>query len=356
MDLKSMINMNRLLSFMEELINTPSVVGYYRQIHEKLEEFAGRYGYEVFYDHRHTAYIRVPGIYSDKTVCLGAHLDTIGLVVRSIEENGWLNVRNLGGVNFHSLEGENVYIHSRSGKTRSGMIINKSHSVHVFDDARSRERDFPEMAIVLDEDVSSKEEVAALGVQPGDLVSVEPRFIMTSSGYIKSRHIDDKACVAILLEILAVLAEREAAPFFDTVFSFPIYEEIGLGGRYVPKEIEEYLALDIGLVGGLQNGSEKKVTIAGADRISPYDWDLTGELLDLSHKYGADSVMDIYYRYSSDATAALVGGNNLAPASIGMGTMTSHGYERTHIDGVFNTCLLALAYVLDRTGEKEDTL
>lgn len=351
MDLKAMINTERLLEVMEEFINTPSVVGYYPQVHKKLEEFAQKHHYAVTYDNRHTAYIHVDGIYSDKTVCLGAHLDTIGMVVRSIEENGWLDVRNLGGVNFHSLEGENVYIHTRSGKTYTGMVICKSHSVHVFDDARSRERDFPEMAIVLDEDVTSKQDVEALGIMPGDLVSVEPRFIVTPSGYIKSRHIDDKANVAILLEILTILDEQQAAPFYDTVFAFPIYEEIGLGGRYVPDEISEYLALDIGLIGGLQNGSEKQVSIAGADRISPYDWDLTNELLDLSRKYDVNSAMDIYYRYGSDATAALEGGDNIAPASIGMGTMASHGYERTHIDGVFNTALLALAYVLDRTNE-----
>lgn len=275
------------------------------------------------------------------------------MVVRAVEDNGWLDVRNLGGVNFHSLEGENVYIHTRKHGTYSGMVICKSHSVHVFDDARSRERDFAEMAILLDEDVSTKEEVKALGIQPGDLVSVEPRFTVTETGYIKSRHIDDKASVAILLEILALLREYELVPQCDTIFAFPINEEIGLGGKFVPDSVDEYLALDIGLVGGIQNGSEKKVSISGADRIAPYDWDHTTMLMDMAQAHDIDYAMDIYYRYASDATAAFQAANNLTPLSIGMGTMNSHGYERTHIDGVVNTCLLTLAYLLDEREGQE---
>ncbi|MBF0580572.1 M20/M25/M40 family metallo-hydrolase [Erysipelotrichaceae bacterium RD49] len=344
------IDANRLVGLMEGLINTPSVVGYYPQIHEYLEVFAREYGYTVTYDNRHTAYIYVEGENpGQEAVVVGAHLDTIGMVVRSISEQGWLNVRNLGGVNFHSVEGENVYVHTRHNGTYSGMLINQSHSVHVFDDARSREREFDQMAVVIDEDVHTKEQVEALDVRPGDLISVEPRFVMTDSGYIKSRHIDDKANAAILLELLALFAENKIKPAYNTYFAFPINEEIGMGGRYVPKEATEYLALDIGLVGGQQAGDEKKVSICGADRVTPYDWALTTELADLAEKYGIDSVLDIYYRYSSDASAALQADNNLAPACIGMGCMTSHGYERTHMDGVLNTAKLTLAYLLDRS-------
>lgn len=335
----------RLLSVMKELIETPSVVGYYPQIHQVLEEMAAEMGFDVEYDRRHTAYIKVPGLNHDKTVCVGAHLDTIGMVVRAIEDNGWLAVRNLGGVNFHSLEGENVTVHTRENGDYTGMVICKDHSVHVFDDAREMERDFPNMKILLDEDVRSKEDVKKLGIQPGDLISVDPRLVITDSGFIKSRHIDDKASAAILIECLHQIAENNLVPACDTWFAFPIYEEIGLGGAYVPEEVDEYLALDIGLVGGMQSGDEKKVTISGADRISPYDWDLTTKLMKLARNNGIDYTMDVYYRYASDATAAIQAGNNIVPATIGMGCMNSHGYERTHIDGVLQTLKLTLAYI-----------
>ncbi len=340
------INDERILATLQALIETPSVVGYYPRIHALLEEFAGGLGLQVEYDKRHTAYIRIPGASHEKTRCLGAHFDTIGMVVRSIEENGWLSVRNLGGLNFHSLEGENVQVHTRFNGDYTGMIICRSHSVHVFDDARELERDFMNMKILLDQDVHSRDEVRALGIRPGDLISVDPKFVLTDTGYIKSRHIDDKASAAVLFECIRLLAENELQPAYDTWFAFPIYEEIGLGGAFVPEEVDEYLALDIGLIGGEQSGDEKKVTISGADRIAPYDWELTSHLIRLAEEKGIDYAADVYYRYGSDATAALNGGNNIVPATIGMGTMNSHGYERTHIDGIKETLKLSMAYIL----------
>lgn len=351
-DIKTLIQPNRLAMFLRPILETPSVVGYYPQIDGYLEKVMDALGYEVEYDNRHTAYVKVKGEDESKTVCLGAHLDTIGLIVRSINEDGTLDVRNLGGVNFHSIEGENVFIHTREAGTYTGTVISKSHSVHVFDDAKERPRDFSTMAVLIDEEVNSKEDVLELGIQPGDLISVDPRFVLTESGFIKSRHIDDKACVACLFEVLSVLAENNLKPAYNTWFAFPIYEEIGLGGSYVPSEVSEYLALDIGLVGGPQSGSEKKVTISGGDRIAPYDWDLTTEIMRLARKYGIDYVMDVYYRYASDATGAFQAGQNLTHASIGMGCMSSHGYERTHMAGIYNTAALALAYVLDRSERK----
>lgn len=339
------IHEERMLQTLQELIETPSVVGYYLQIHQLLEAYMNELNLEVEYDRRHTAYVKIPGRNRRKTVMLGAHFDTIGMVVRSIEENGWLSVRNLGGLNFHSLEGENVHVHTRFDGDYTGMIICKSHSVHVFDDARDLERDFPNMKILLDQDVHDKESVSALGIRPGDLISVDPKYVLTDTGYIKSRHIDDKACAAVLIECIRMIVENEIVPENDTWFAFPIYEEIGLGGAFVPEEVDEYLALDIGLIGGEQSGDEKKVSISGADRISPYDWDLTSKLIRLAEEEGIHYSADVYYRYGSDATAALNGGNNIVPASIGMGCMNSHGYERTHIEGILETLKLSLAYI-----------
>lgn len=154
-----MVKTEEMLKNLEDLINTPSVVGFYPEIHKKLSEMVGNLGYELEFDNKRTAYVRIPGKDSSKTVCVGAHLDTIGLQVRHVMENGWIEVKNLGGVNFHNIEGENVYIHTRSGKTYEGMVICKSHSTHVFDDARSRERDMFNEAILLDEDVSCAKDV-----------------------------------------------------------------------------------------------------------------------------------------------------------------------------------------------------
>lgn len=340
------ISKERLLQNFADLINTPSVVGYYPQIDNLLEQKAEELGYKVEYDKKHTAYIKVKGENSNKVVCFGAHLDTIGMIVRTVDKNGWIQIKNLGGVNFNSLEGENVYIHTRNNKTYTGLVIHQSHSVHVFDDAKEAPRDIKTMRILLDEDVHSDQEVYDLGIEHGDLVSVEPRLNFTNSGYIKSRHIDDKIHVAALLEVLAVLKENSLKPAYDTWFAFPIYEEIGLGGAYIPKEVDEYIALDVGLIGEDYHGDEKNVSIGAADAAIPYDWDVTTKLINTAKSIGITPAVDIFYRYGSDASAGVKCGNNIVPGLFGVACMNTHGYERTHIDGVLKCTELALAYAL----------
>lgn len=341
------VDEKRLVELFEELVNVPSVVAYYPEIDKKMEEIFSSMGYEVSYDNKHTLYVKVKGEDHSKTICFGAHLDTIGMIVRQIDPNGWIQVRTLGGVNFHSLEGENVYIHTRSGKTYEGMVIHQSHSVHVFDDARDSVRDITTMRILLDEDVTSDQDVYALGIDHGDLISVEPRCIVTSSGFVKSRHVDDKACVAALMEAMRIMKEENIVPKYDTWFAFPIFEEIGHGGAYVPKEVDEYIALDIGLIGPHYHGTEKKVCIGAADNFSPYDWELTTKLYDLAKAYDIDACLDVYYHFGSDATAAMRAGNDIKGAVYGMGCMNSHGYERTHICAIKGTCELTLAYLMN---------
>lgn len=338
---------DEMLKDLEELINTPSVVGFYPEIHKKLNEIVSKMGYTLEFDNKRTAYVRIPGKDTSKTVCVGAHLDTIGLQVRHVMENGWIEVKNLGGINFHNIEGENVYIHTRSGKIFEGMVICKSHSVHVFDDARSLERNKDNEAILLDADVSCAKDVYALGIEHGDLISVEPRYKRTESGFIKSRHIDDKAMVAAAIEVLRELKEQNLTPAYNTLFAFPIYEEINHGGAYVPSEVSEYVALDIGLIGPDNHGNEKMVSIGASDNFSPYDWELTNHLIDLAKKHNLHYCVDTYYRFGSDATAAIRAGNNITPAVFGVGCMNSHGYERTSIQAIEDCARLTLAYVLN---------
>lgn len=340
-------NRQALLNNLQTLIETPSVVGYYAQIHPVLEKMVQEYGFEVEYDHRHTAYVRIPGRSHERTRAYSAHLDTIGLVVCGIDQDGTLLVRNLGGINCHSLEGENMIIHTRENGNYTGTLICRSHSVHVFEDARSLEREPGNMRIVIDEDVRTPQETAALGIQPGDLVSTEPRFVYTPSGYIKSRHIDDKVHVAILLECLHILQEENLQPAYDTILIFNIYEEIGIGSRFVPEEVDEFYALDIACVGGPQCGSEKSVTVCAADRVAPYDWELTGRLARLLRENNIQGQLDVFRSYSSDSTAAVQSQCDLAHALFGTGTLSSHGYERTHITGVEQTLKLTLASMLD---------
>lgn len=345
--MKEQINEAYLLKTMEAFINTPSPVSYYEEANALLCQYAKELGYEVEFDRKRTGYIKVAGADHSKTVCVGAHLDTLGLIIKRIDKDGMIRVRNLGGINFNNIEGETVHVHTRDGKDYTGLVACQYHSVHVFDEARVTPRDENNMMIILDEDVHSEEDVRALGIQHGDLISIEPRFTVTENGFIKSRFIDDKAAVAAVLSVIKYMKENNMVPAYDTWFAFPHYEEIGHGGAYVPEEVSEYVAVDFAVIGPDHSGSEQKVSICVKDNFSPYDRELTDRIVKLAAKHEVDFVEDIFYHYGTDANSAVRAGNNIQAAAFGMGTFASHGMERTTVHAVMETAKLVLAYVLN---------
>ncbi len=336
-----------LTDFLQTILATPSPVGYYPLLNPVLTAHAEALGYSVTFDRRSTAYITIDGEDNSRTVMIGAHADTLGLVVRGIESDGKLRVRQLGGINYPSIEGETVTVHTRDGRTYTGMVICRSHSVHVFDDAKTLERNENTMLVLLDEPVSSKEEVGALGICHGDPISIDPRCEITPNGYIKSRFLDDKASVACCFALLKYLRDEGVRPKYRTLLAIPYFEEIGLGGAYVPEGVEEFLALDIGLIGPDYAADEHKVAICAKDAGNYYDYGLTTRLVEYARRAECDFAVDVFYHYGTDATASLRGGNNLRTAAFGVPVWCSHGRERTHMDAIRATMNLLLAYVLD---------
>lgn len=341
------IDTQYLLDCFKRIVDVPSPVGYYVKLNPVLEQIAAELGEQVAFDNRSTAYITVEGEDNTKTVLVGAHADTVGYVVRSIDANGMLRVRKLGGICMYSTEGETVTIHTRSGKEYTGLMACQSHSVHVFENCKTLERNEDTMMIILDEDVKTKADVTALGIRHGDFVSVEPRCQITPNGYLKSRFIDDKAAIACAFTALKYLKENGLKPKYKTVIAIPYNEEIGFGGTYVPENVSEYIAVDIGLIGPELDGNERAVSICAKDAASPYDYELTNRLIGYAEKIGCDYAVDVFQFYGTDANAAMRGGNNLRQAAFGMAVYCSHGMERTHVDGLNATTKLLLAYLLD---------
>ncbi|MGN0159735.1 MAG: M42 family metallopeptidase [Brotaphodocola sp.] len=343
--METYINQDYILNTMREFIRTPSPVGYYKEANPLLERYAEELGYNVEFDNKKTGYIKVPGKDSERTICIGAHMDTLGLMVRRIDKDGMIRTRNLGGINYNNVEGETATVITRDGRRYTGLLASQSHSVHVFDDARTLERNENSMILILDEPIKSDDDVRALGIQHGDMIYLEPRFTVTPNGYIKSRFIDDKACVAAALAVIKYMKENNITPSCNVWFAFPYYEEIGHGGAYLPPEISQYIALDIALIGPDYDGSEDKVSICCKDNFSPYDYELTSHLINIAKANNLNYAVDIFYRYGTDANAAVRSGNNIQAAAFGMGTLCSHGVERTHISGVMETAKLLAAFL-----------
>lgn len=341
------IDTKYIVALAKKFIETPSPTGYYTELKPVIEKYASMLGYTVTYDNKSTAYIMVKGEDTSRTVCIGTHADTLGLMVRAVNPDGTIRVCALGGTNYSNIEGENVTVHTRSGKKYTGMLVCRSHSSHSYDDSKTLLRDENTVSVLLDEDVKSVSDVRALGIGNGDVISIDPRYTLTDSGYIKSRFIDNKMAMAISFFALKYLAENKLKPKYNTLFSFSFYEEIGFGGAYVPPEVSELVAVDIGIIGPDSDGDEKKVSICAKDARMPYDYDLVNGLIAKAEKAGCRYAVDVFRRYSSDASQAVSCGNNVKAAAIGMAVYSSHGVERAHIDGITDTAKLVLAYLFD---------
>lgn len=341
------INPNYLLDLCHSCINVASPVGYYPEIHAWLKERVTQLGYELTFDNKATAYVRVEGVNAEKSVCVGAHLDTIGLIVRGFNEDGSLRVRQLGGINYHSIEGETVSVICRDGSHVPGQVVCSRHSVHVFEDAKTIERTENTMFVEVIGDVSSVQEARALGISEGAVVSVDPHFERFESGHVVSRYIDNKAAVAVLLDSLRWLKETDQKPLYTTYFAFPIYEEVGNGGTWVPRECSEYVALDISLIGPDYAADEHSVGVIVADHKGPYDWNLSNTLIECAREVCTPGKWNtqVAFRYSTDANAAYYTANNLAGAAFGMACTNTHGRERTHVDSLVETAKLTRAYL-----------
>lgn len=277
---------------------------------------------------------------------LSAHIDTLGGMVREITPQGRLKITNVGGLRATSVETENCRVYTRFSGVYSGTLQLMNASVHVNSEVGTAERSYDSCEILLDEPVESKEDVKKLGIRNGDFVCFDTRSQITDSGYIKSRFLDDKLSVAVILALAKELRDKGITPSRRLWAHFTVYEEVGHGGAAsIPEGVRDILAVDMGCVGDGLECTERQVSICAKDRIGPYNYDMVTELVQAAEKAGADYVIDLYPHYSSDADVTVTAGHDMRHGLIGPGVYASHGYERSHLDGAENTLKLLAAYV-----------
>ena len=343
--MKYELNEKRYFEELEKELAIDSVTGQYHELQNYLIGEIEALGFK-------TSTLRKGGLIVDaggegNPLLVTAHGDTLGLMIRHINDDGTLKVCKVGGLYAYHTERENVRVHTREGKIYTGTVQRKNSSVHVTPDDLNKEvADFDKNSFaVLDEDVHSAADVRALGIEVGDYVAVEPRFTV-SNGYIKSHFIDDKALVAVLMELLKDIKDQKITLSRKVYIYISFYEEIGHGGSMIPADVADFLAVDIACIGPEQTSDERKVSIFCKDSRFPYNLDMTHELEDAAKASGADYVFDIFPpSYGTDADPALAAGFDIRHAAIGPGVRASHGYERTHIDAIKSTYKLLAEYV-----------
>lgn len=337
-----------MLHYLKNILAIDSPTGYTKHAVDYLVKEYEALGYQPQVTRKGGLFVCISegdGSQPENALQMEAHLDTLGGMVAEIKSNGRLRVTPLGGMNPNNAEAENVRVVTRLGKVYTGTFQLNNASIHVNDDYNGTKRSWDTMEVVLDEMAFNKEQTAELGIMTGDIVCFEPRTVITESGYIKSRFLDDKLSVAILLGYARYLKESGAKPARKIYQHITVFEEVGHGGAAsVPADVGEVLSVDMGCVGDGLECAEHQVSICAKDSGGPYHYEVTSALIAAAQAAGIDFAVDVYPHYGSDAEAALRAGWDVKHGLIGAGVYASHGYERSHVKGMMATWELLKAY------------
>ncbi len=341
------MNMEYIKDIALKLFHCDSPTGFSANINAVLIELLQELGYAAEITNKGNVKLFIEGNSHEKRVATSAHVDTLGLMVRSIHSDGTLSVTNIGGPSIPTLDGEYCKIITRDNKIYTGTILCDSASVHVYEDAKNKPRDLNNMIIRIDEKVSTRESVKALGIDHGDYIFIDPKTTITASGFLKSRFIDDKGSVCAILGVLKALKDKKMRPQYDTYVYFVNQEEVGHGAA-TTDAVDEFVTVDMGCIGKDLGGNEYEVSICAKDSGGPYSYELTSKLVNLAKKNDVKYVLDIFPYYGSDIGAAWRSGVDCAGALIGPGVHASHGMERTHLDAIEQTMKLLLLYLTSK--------
>ena len=339
--------MQQTIDYLKKLTSIPSPTGFTREVADYLVNEITRLGYTTIRTNKGGVNVIVKGKDDNKHRVVTAHVDTLGAMVRGVKADGRLKMAKIGGYPWNMIEGENCLVHVAStGKTVSGTILIHQTSTHVYKDAGTAERTEDNMEVRLDAKVRNEKETRDLGIDVGDFISFDPRTIVTETGFIKSRFLDDKVSAAILLNLLRKYKEENIELPQTTHFMFSVFEEVGHGANSnLPKEAAEYLAVDMGAMGDDQQTDEYTVSICVKDASGPYNYEFRNHLVQLAKDNDIQYKLDIYPYYGSDASAAMRAGAEVKHALLGAGIESSHSYERTHIDSVEQTHKMVDVYL-----------
>ena len=343
------VDVEYLVEQLVRLLRTPSPTGDTGLAIALMEDAFGTLGLHTERTNKGALVVSMQGRASTRPRALSGHVDTLGAMVKEVKPDGRLKLTALGGYLWQTVEGEYCTIHAEGGKRFTGTVLAHKTAVHTYgrQGLADSKHTADDVEVRLDERTASADETRQLGIEVGDFVSYDPRMIVTASGFVKSRHLDDKAGVAVMLAAAKALVGGGLTPVQTTYFYISPYEEVGHGAASgIPAEVKELLVVDMGALGDGQNSDEYTVSICAKDSTGPYDLGMRRKLIALCQEHDIPFKVDIYPSYGSDGSAALRAGADLVVGLVGPGVDASHAYERTHRDSLLHTARLAVAYLL----------
>ena len=342
------IDTDYFTKFLVDLLNIPSPTGFAGPAIDFVEKELSQFKQLELSRTRKGALVAKWAVDSDlPPVALTAHVDTLGAVVKKIKEKGRLNLSPIGGIQWPTVETEGVWIFTSKGEKIRGSVLIDTASGHIYSAAGSEtKRSDEHMEVRLDARTTSEKETRALGINIGDCVAFDPRVEVTN-GFIRSRFLDDKACVANLVAAIKSLSDANQSPTRTIYFHISNYEEVGHGAAAgIPSEAVELVTVDMAVVGAGQESDEFSATLCIKDSAGVYHFGLNNKMRALAEKHNIPYKTDVYPFYGSDGEAFWRSGGDVALALIGPGIDASHNYERAHMDGLNATTNWIMAYLL----------
>ncbi|HEX9118182.1 MAG TPA: M42 family metallopeptidase [Anaerolineae bacterium] len=341
-------DLDLIVDWLVQLLNTPSPTGDTEAAQALVAGWLRGLGLQPAFTRKGAVVVTLAGRSDHQPRAVTAHVDTLGAIVKEIKSNGRLVFDRIGGYPFHTVNGEYCLIRTATDRVYTGTALLVKSAVHVYrEPVAKKEWKAEEMEIRLDAATAGADETRALGIQVGDMIAWDPRVRVTEAGYIKSRHLDDKAGVAVMLGALQALLDSRAVPTQSVTFHFSNYEEVGHGAASgIPDDVSELISIDMGALGHGQSGDEHGVSICAKDSGGPYDLGLRRRLVALAEAHGLPYHVDIYPFYGSDAEATLRAGGDHRIGLFGPGVDASHAFERTHKEALAASARLLLAYLL----------
>ncbi len=344
------IDVRFMVDFLVQLLRTPSPTGYTANALHLVRETLANLKLDTRFNTKGGLIATWQGKSNTRGRALTAHVDTLGAMVKEIDgATGRLRLSKIGGLTWNSVEGETCSVITNSGRIYRGTILPRRASVHIHGgpEVEKGERSDATMEVRLDAKVRTGADTRQLGIEVGDFVAFDSRTEVTDTGFIRSRHLDDKASVACIVAACKALLDAGLRPVQRTTILISHFEEVGHGAATgIPAEVKEVLAVDMAAVGPGQNSDEYSVGICVKDSGGPYSLEMKQLLMQLCHGADIPYKLDIYPYYGSDVGPAWRAGADVIAGLVGPGVDASHHYERTHVDSLVATVRLIIEYML----------
>jgi putative aminopeptidase FrvX len=343
------INQDYLVDFLVKLLNVTSPTGFAEPAIAFVEKELSQFSQLQLSRTRKGALVAKWEVESDEApIALTAHVDTLGAVVKEIKSNGRLKLSRIGGIQWPTVETEGVWVLTSKGEKIRGSVLIDTASGHVHGAPGSETpRNDEHMEVRLDARTTSEQETRQLEINIGDCVAFDPRVEVTN-GFIRSRFLDDKACVANIVAAIKSMVDAGLSPARSVYFLISNYEEVGHGAAAgIPSDVAELITVDMAVVGKGQESDEFSATLCIKDSGGVYHEGLNKKLRVLAEQHGIPYKTDVYPFYGSDGEAFWRAGGDVALALIGPGIDASHNYERAHLDGLVATTNWIMAYLVD---------